>query len=119
MITTAQAKQYIDSALGVAVPDFILTAAVEKVAEVEDALYVYSDADQILIQCMAVTLIAAAGAPRRIQNQGAASGASRSFKYSDKDISALRRALSALDSAGIVADLVGPDPSVGSMFMVV
>lgn len=119
MITTAQAKQYLDSALGVAVPDFILAAAVEKVAEVEDALSVYSDADQLLIQCMAVTIIAAAGAPRRIQNQGAASGASRSFKYSDKDISALRRALSALDTAGITADLVGPDPSTGTMFLVV
>lgn len=119
MITTAQAKQYLDQALGVGIPDFLIQAAVDKVESVEAAMADYSEMDQILIQCMAVAIIAAAGAPRRIQSQGAASGASRSFKYSDKDISALRRSLAALDTKGVVADLVGPDPSVGSMFMVV
>jgi len=119
MITSAQAKQYLDQALGVGVPDFLIDAAVAKVATVEAAMAVYSASDQILIQCMAVAIIAASGAPRRIQSQGAASGASRSFKYVDKDLSALRRALAALDTSGIVSDLIGPDPSTASMFMVV
>lgn len=121
MITSAQATQYLSEALGVSVPSFVVDAAVSKVAAVEPALISagYSAADQVLIECMAVSLIAAAGAPRRIQSQGASSGASRSFKNDDRALSALRKSLAALDTAGITTTLVGPDPSVGSMFMVV
>ena len=95
--------------------------AVEKVEAVETDMIDagYSDADQTLIQAMAVALIAAAGAPRRINSQGAPSGASRSFKNSDGALSALRRALAALDTAGTVAAIVGPDPTAPTMFMVV
>lgn len=119
MITSAQAKQYLDQALGVGVPDFLVDAAVAKVATAEAAMADYSAPDQILIQCMAVAIIAASGAPRRISNQGAPSGASRGFKYFDKDLSALRRALAALDTAGTVSELVGPDPAAATLFMVV
>lgn len=119
MITSAQATQYLDQALGVGVPSFLVDAAIAKVEAVELAMMVYEEYDQILIQCMAVAIIAASGAPRRISSQGAPSGASRGFKYSDKDLSALRRSLAALDTAGTVAALVGPDPSAASMFMVV
>lgn len=117
MITSAQATQYLDQALGVGVPSFLVDAAVAKVATID--LPAYSDYDQTMLQCMAVALIAAAGAPRRISNQGAASGASRGFKYSEKDLSALRRSLAALDTQGLLAALVGPDPSNGSLFIVV
>lgn len=79
----------------------------------------YSESDQILIQCMAVAIIAASGAPRRVSSQGAPSGASRSFKYSDKDLSALRRTLAALDTAGTVTALVGVDPAAATLFMIV
>ena len=117
MITSTQAIQYLDQALGVGVPGFLVDAAVAKVATAD--LSGYSAHDQIMLQCMAVAIIAAAGAPRRIGNQGAASGASRGFKYSDKDLTALRRSLLALDTAGILTALVGPDPAGASMFMVV
>lgn len=121
MITSAQATQYLDQALGVGVPSFIVDAAVAKVATAEAAMTAagYSDADQAMIQAMAVALIAAAGDPRRIGSQGAPSGASRSFRYRDTDLSALRRSLAALDTAGTVTDLIGPDPSAATMFMVV
>lgn len=121
MITSAQAIQYLDEALGVSVPSFVVDAAVSKVASAESAMAEagYSAPDQILIQCMAVAIIAAAGAPRRVQSQGAPSGASRSFKHSDDALSALRRSLAALDRASAVADLVGPDPSAPSLMMVV
>jgi len=119
MITTAQAAEYLDQALGIAVPSFIVQAAVDKVAAVEAALSVYTAADQILIESMAVAIIAAGGAPRRIQSQGAPSGASRSFKNADDALTALRRQLAALDTAGIVTDLVGPDPSAGTFFAVI
>lgn len=121
MITSTQAQQYLDQALGVGVPSFIVDAAVAKVATAEAAMVSagYSEHDQTLIQCMAVALIAAAGSPRRIQSQGAPSGASRSFKNQDGDLSALRRSLANLDTAGTVTDLVGPDPSSPAMMMVV
>lgn len=121
MITSTQAQQYLDGALGVGVPAFLVEAAVAKVAAAEADMIEagYSEPDQVLIQCMAVALIASAGNPRRIASQGAASGASRSFKNHDGDLSALRRALAALDTAGTVTALVGPDPATATLFMVV
>lgn len=121
MITTAQAAEYLDQALGITSPSFVLQAAVDKVATAEAAMVTagYSAADQLLIQVIAVALISAPGAPRRIQSQGAPSGASRSFKNTDDALTALRRQLSALDTAGTVADLVGPDPAAGTYFAVI
>lgn len=121
MISTTQARQYLDQALGVGVPDFMLSAAVEAVEAVEPDMIAagYSESVQIRVQCMAVALIAAAGAPRRINSQAAPSGASRSFKNFDNAMTALRRALAALDTAGTVAAIVGPDPTVGTLLMVV
>lgn len=121
MITTAQATEYLDQALGIAVPSFIVQAAVDKVASAEAAMVSagYTAADQVLIQSMAVALVAAAGAPRRIQSQGAPSGASRSFKNTDAALTALRNSLASLDKAGTVADIVGPDPERGAYFAVI
>lgn len=121
MISSTQARQYLDQALGVAVPDFMVDAAVAKVATAEAAMVDagYSDADQTMIQCLAVAIIASAGAPRRIASQGAPSGASRSFKNFDGSLTALRRSLAALDTAVTVAALVGADPAGGTLLMVV
>lgn len=121
MISATQARQYLDEALGVSLPAFVVDAAVARVATTEAAMATagYSSADQVLIQCYAVAIIAAGGDPRRLASQGAPSGASRSFKNSDGALSALRRALAAMDTAGTVAAIVGPDPQAGTMFMVV
>lgn len=121
MITATQAREYLDQALGVSVPSFIVDAAVSKVATAEAAMDAagYTEADQVLIQSMAVALIASAGAPRRISSQGAPSGASRSFKNFDSALTALRRSLAALDTAGTVTELIGPDPTMGTLLMVV
>lgn len=119
MISSTQATQYLDQALGVGVPSFLVDAAVAKVATAEAAMSDYSAHDKVLIQCLAVAIIAASGAPRRVSNQGAASGASRGFKYAEGDLSALRRSLAQLDTRGTVSALVGPDPAQGSMFLVV
>lgn len=121
MITATQAQQYLDMALGVGMPAFIVEAAVAKVATAEAAMTTagYSASDQTLIQCYAVAIIAAAGDPRRLQSQGAPSGASRSFKHSDTALAALRRSLAALDTAGTVSALVGTDPAGATLFMVV
>ena len=121
MITSAQATQYLDQALGVGVPAFIVDAAVEKIASAEPAMDAagYTSADKTLIQCMAVAIVAAAGAPRRLQAQHAASGASRGFMNDKAALSALRRSLLALDTAGTVTALIGPDPAQATLLMVV
>ena len=120
MITATQAAQYMDEALGITVPSFVVDAAVASVATAEAAMTTagYSASTQTLVQCMSVAIIAAAGDPRRIASQGAPSGASRSFKYADNQLSALRRSLGALDTAGTVTALVGPDPARGTLFFV-
>lgn len=122
MITSTQAQQYLSEALGVGVPSFIVDAAVARVATAEPAMDAagYSEDTKVLVQSMAVAILAAGGSPRRIASQGAPSGASRSFKNPDGDLTALRRALAALDTAGTVTDLLGPDPAAGAtLFMVV
>ena len=78
----------------------------------------YGEPLRIRIQAMAVAIVAGADSARRIQSQGAPSGASRSFKQADGSITALRRTLAALDTAGITAALVGPDPSTGTLLFV-
>lgn len=121
MITAAQAAAYLDQALGIGLPSFLIDAAVAKVATAEQAMIDagYSAADQTMVQCIAVALIAAAGSPRRIESQRAAAGAARSFKNPAGDLSALRRSLQQLDTAGTVTALVGPDPAAATAFMVV
>lgn len=120
MITAEQARQYLDS-LGISVPAVVLTAAMDEVEAREPLMAAagYGEAQQVLVQSMAVALVAAAGAPRRLSSQAAPSGASRSFKYTDRDLTALRRTLAYRDPAGTVADLVGPDPVSGTLLLVV
>jgi len=121
IVSQGEVKQYMDYALGITLPEFIVQAAMDKFETVETALddAGYSDADKTLMAAMAITIIACAGAPRRIQSQGAPSGASRSFKNIDNALSALRRSLLGLDTAGVLTDLIGPDPAMATVFMVV
>lgn len=118
MISTAQAKQYLDQALSITLPDFTVAAAIEMVEPAEAAMITagYGDGKQTLIQSMAVALVAIGGDARRLTSQQAPSGAARSFKTLAEDLSRLRRALAALDTAGTVAAIVGPDPAGGTMF---
>lgn len=120
MITLAQAQSYLREALGLGLPDFLVRAAVERVEALEPAMVAagYGEAQQIQVQTLAVALVAASGAPRRVSSQGGPTGASQSFKYADGDLSALRRSLQQVDTAGTVAALVGPDPSGGVMLLV-
>lgn len=119
MITAAQATQYIGETIGASIPGFIVDAAVARVAEIEpDLLATYDTSTVIMIEAMTVTILACAGAPRRIASQGAPSGASRSFTNDSKALSALRKSLSALDSSGLASGLIGPDPAASSFFMV-
>jgi hypothetical protein len=120
MLTLAQATAYLDETLGITVPSFVVQAALDDVAPREAAMLAagYTAAATMRIQAMAVAILAGADFARRVQSQGAPSGASRSFKNDDGALTELRRALSALDTAGTVADLLGPDPSAGTLLLV-
>ena len=121
MISVEQAAQYLDEALGITLPGFFVSAAVSRVSDIEDAMFDagYTDEQVTMIQSMTVAILASAGAPRRLQSQGAPSGASRSFKHTDNALSALRRSLKAADPKGTTLALVGPDPSAANLLMVV
>lgn len=118
MITSAQAAQYLDQMLGIGAPAFLIDSAVSDVSAREDDLLAagYTASAITRIECMAVALLVASGDPKRTSSQGAASGASRGFKFKDGDLSKLRRSLAALDTAGVMNDLIGPDPA-GAAFM--
>lgn len=117
MITLQQAKDYMDQALGIALPDFFVQSAIDTVGAVDVSQY--SAAVQVRVRCMAVTIVASAGAPRRIASQGAPSGASRGFTNDAKALTNLRKSLQALDTAGLLADTVGPDPANQAFFFAV
>lgn len=120
MLTLAQATAYLDETLGITVPSFVLETAITDVGALEPAMLAagYSASTVVRIQAMAVAIVAGADFARRMQSQGAPSGASRSFKNADDALSALRRSLSALDTAGITSALVGPDPKTGTLLLV-
>lgn len=121
MITATQAQEYLDAVLGVAVPSFLLRSSLESIEALEPAMIAagYSEPTRINIQCMAAAICVGADFARTIKSQSAPSGASRSFEKTDKAVSALRRRLAALDTAGVTANLIGPDPSALSVLMVV
>jgi hypothetical protein len=109
------------ASLGVSLPSLVVQSAVDEVAPLEPAMIDagYTPTRCVLVQCMAVAILAAGGDPRRIASQGAPSGASRSFRYSDKSLTALRSSLASQDTAGITTALIGPDPATGTMLFVV
>lgn len=120
MITTAQATEFVDAKLGISAVAFEVRAACDAVEALEPAMVAagYSEWKLVRVQCLAVAIMVGTGA-RSISSQGAPSGASRSFKNRDAALSEMRRELAALDTAGIAADLVGPDPTNAALLMVV
>lgn len=120
MITTAQASEFVDAKLGIAALAFEIRTACDAVEVLEAAMAAagYSEWKVQRVQCLAVAIMVGTGA-RAINSQGAPSGASRSFKNRDAALSEMRRELANLDTAGIVAELVGPDPTNATLLMVV
>lgn len=116
-ITSTEVQQLLDT-YGLSVPSFVLDAAIEKANGVEACLVGagHSAAEIKLIQAYAAVLIAGGGDARKIKSQGAPNGASRSFDYGTKGLTALRTTLQGLDKAGCTADIIGPDPLSNSFF---
>ena len=113
MITTAQAKEYLES-VGITLPDFILAALVEQANSIQECLDAnYSEATAILIQMYLLGLMGLGQGDRYISSQSAPSGASRSFRYQSfadrwKGSIALLRGL---DKNGCATSLIPPDPT--------
>lgn len=113
MITTAHAKEYLES-VGITLPDFILAALVEQANSIQECLDAnYSAATALLIQMYLLGLMALGQGDRYISSQSAPSGASRSFRYqsfSDRwkgSIALLR----GLDKNGCATSMIPPDPT--------
>ena len=113
MITTEQAKEYLDS-VGVNLPDFLLSALVEQANTISECLdQHYSPAVALLIQCYLLGLMGLAQGDKYISSQTAPSGASRSFRYmafADR-WKGLLGLLRGLDKHGCATDLIPPDPT--------
>ena len=113
MITTAQAKEYLES-VGIELPDFILQALVDQANSIQECLDAhYPASTALLIQCYLLGLMALGQGDKYISSQSAPSGASRSFRYqsfSDRwkgSVSLLR----GLDTFGCATALIPPDPT--------
>ena len=113
MITIDQAKLYLDS-VGIAVPEFMLTALLDQAEDIEECLELhYSPATATLIQCYLLALFALGQGDKYISRQTAPSGASRSFRYlgfADRWRSSLAL-LRGLDKHGCADHLIPPDPT--------
>lgn len=112
MITTAQAKEYLDS-VGIALPEFILAALVEQANSIQDCLDAhYPSATALLIQMYLLGLMGLGQGDRYVSSQSAPSGASRSFRYqsfADRWSGSLSL-LRGLDKFGCATSLIPPDP---------
>jgi len=113
MITTEQAKEYLES-VGIELPDFILQALVDQANSIQECLDAhYPPSTALLIQCYLLGLMGLAQGDKYISSQSAPSGASRSFRYQSfgdrwkGSVSLLR----GLDTFGCATALIPPDPT--------
>lgn len=113
MVTSEQAKEYLDS-VGINLPSFILDALVEQANSIETCLSAnYSPATALLIQSYLIGLMALAQGDKYISSQSAPSGASRSFRYgsfADRWKGSLGL-LRGLDKNGCTSALIPADPT--------
>ncbi|SAD06737.1 gp11 [Enterobacter hormaechei] len=113
MITTVQAKEYLES-VGITLPDFILQALLEQAGSIQECLDAhYPPATALLIQSYLLGLMALGQGDKYISSQTAPNGASRSFRYQSfpdrwKGALALLRVT---DKHGCANDLIPPDPT--------
>lgn len=113
MITTVQAKEYLES-VGITLPDFILLALLEQAGSIQECLDAHYPASvALLIQLYLLALMGLAQGDKYISSQTGPNGASRSFRYQSfpdrwKGALALLRVT---DKHGCANDLIPPDPT--------
>lgn len=118
MITTAQAKEYLES-VGIELPDFILQALVDQANSIQECLDAhYPASTALLIQMYLLGLMGLAQGDKYISSHTAPSGASESFRYgsfADRwkgSLSLLR----GLDKFGCASGLIPADPTAAPAF---
>ena len=113
MITTVQAKEYLES-VGITLPDFILQALLEQADSIQERLDAhYPPATALLIQSYLLGLMALGQGDKYISSQTGPNGASRSFRYlsfADRWKASLGL-LRGLDKYGCATSLIPPDPT--------
>lgn len=113
MITTVQAKEYLES-VGITLPDFILQALLEQAGSIQECLDAhYPPATALLIQSYLLGLMALGQGDKYISSQTGPNGASRSFRYlsfADRWKASLGL-LRGLDKYGCTTSLIPPDPT--------
>lgn len=113
MITTVQAKEYLES-VGITLPDFILQALLEQAGSIQECLDAhYPPATALLIQSYLLGLMALGQGDKYISSQTGPNGASRSFRYlsfADRWKASLGL-LRGLDKYGCATSLIPPDPT--------
>ena len=118
MITTEQAKEYLNS-VGITLPDFILEALVEQANSIQECLDAhYSPATALLIQLYLLALMGLGQGDKYISSQTAPSGASRSFRYQSftDRWKASVNLLRGLDKYGCATSLIPADPTASPAF---
>lgn len=118
MITTAQAKEYLQS-VGITLPDFIVDALIEQANSIQECLDAhYPPATALLIQMYLLGLMSLGQGDKYISSQTAPSGASRSFRYgsfADRWKGSLGL-LRGLDKYGCATGLIPADPTATPAF---
>ncbi|WP_409249934.1 DUF7370 family protein [Enterobacter hormaechei] len=113
MITTVQAKEYLES-VGITLTDFILQALLEQAGSIQECLDAhYPPATALLIQSYLLGLMALGQGDKYISSQTGPNGASRSFRYlsfADRWKASLGL-LRGLDKYGCATSLIPPDPT--------
>lgn len=116
MLTLQAAQEYLQ-AIGVSLPDSIVTLLVGQVNSVDDCLTEhYPPATADLIRLYLLGLLGTANGDRYVSSQTAPSGASQSFRF--KTLGDRWRSLwgllKQLDTHGCTDGLIPPDPTEGN-----
>jgi hypothetical protein len=112
-LTTQDLSEYLASTQGVELPASLLALSVGQACAKEQAMIDagYSVEKVALLLLYSATVIACAGAPRRVSGMSSPRGG-MSFSMYDRWLSDLRGAIAGHDTLRIMADAIGPDPSV-------
>lgn len=114
MLTSADAKKYLESQGITTLPDFMLELLVEQANSKNDCLAAnYSESTAKLIRLYLLSLLGMSQMTRSISSERAPSGASRSWDYQELKTRwvGVLNLLQGLDKHGCVSELVPPNPA--------
>ena len=111
-LTLDEVKQYF-AAIGVTLPDFVITILLSETAEIDACLEAnYSEGTGKLIKLYLLTLLAIPQSDKYVSSESAPSGASRSYRYAQLEDrwNGTYRLLTGLDKQGCATELIPESP---------